>query len=70
MFELFSDGRYRAQFSEETEAGTWTLTSCVGRVSLMLAPGKGASYGFILRRDGRKVVLNEDDHTVAPLSGS
>lgn len=59
---LRADGSYRARFAERPERGTWSITSCVGRASLMLRPRGGAVYGYILTHDGGGVALNGRPH--------
>lgn len=55
---LGHDGGYTARFADGRESGAWHLTSCVGRASLILAPGDGPDYGYLLRRAGEAVELN------------
>lgn len=58
LIRLGADGRYTARFADGTESGTWRITSCVGRASLMLNPGDGRDYGYLLRRSAAGVELN------------
>lgn len=52
--ELDAGGRYRLQHAATVgESGEWTVWSNVGRACLMLHPGGGERYGFVLSRDAR-----------------
>jgi hypothetical protein len=61
--ELLEGGGYRRAWGDGArEAGIWTLTSSVGRVSLLLHPEGGAVYGHLLTRDAAGVALNGEPH--------
>jgi hypothetical protein len=63
--ELHAAGGYlRAWVDGAGEAGRWSLTSCVGRVSLLLHPDGGEAYGLVLTRVDGGIALNDEPQRV------